>query len=316
MKNHQLRALVAIADAGSVRGAARALGLSPSAITQALKNLEDRVNAPLIVRASSGATLTECGNTLLPHARLIVSQVERAHGALNEMRGEPCGKLSLAITPWIALCFLPEIFIQFRKLMPNVQLEMFEGLMSIAYPRLRDGSVEVFVGQQAPDTVNTEFNFRPLLSCGLTVVARRGHPLAQSRSLADLMDADWLVCLDSDMECRLSKKMFYRNGLPEPRNVHYMHSLMVAASVLQRTDAVSIFPWPLAELCVTRFKFCAFPLREELEDTSIGIVSRLGHPQSAAANCLIDILLETIRDSDNTGSVEAKRVLQSTERLF
>jgi hypothetical protein len=67
---------------------------------------------------------------------------------------------------------------------------------------------------------------------------------------------------------------------------------------------------------VTRFKFCAFPLREELEDTSIGIVSRLGHPQSAAANCLIDILLETIRDSDNTGSVEAKRVLQSTERLF
>ncbi|MGY6129309.1 LysR substrate-binding domain-containing protein (plasmid) [Paraburkholderia strydomiana] len=79
--------------------------------------------------------------------------------------------------------------------MPNVQLEMFEGLMSIANPRLRDGSVELFVGRQAPDIANTEFNFRPLFSCGLAVVARQGHPLAQSRSLADLMDADWLVSL-------------------------------------------------------------------------------------------------------------------------
>lgn len=215
-----------------------------------------------------------------------------------------------------SVMFSSEIFLQFRERMPKVQLEMFEGLMSIAYPRLRDGSVEVFVGPQASDPLNTEFSFRPLFSCGLTVVARRGHPLAQSRSLADLLDADWLVCLDSDMECRLSKKMFYRNGLPEPRNIHFTHSLTVAASVLQRTDAVSIFPWPLAELCVSRFKFCAFPLREELEDTSIGIVSRNGHPQSPAAHCLIDILMETIRHSDKAGSVEAKRVLQSTELLF
>lgn len=316
MKNHQLRALVAIADAGSVRGAARALELSPSAITQALKDLEDDVNAPLIQRTSSGATLTECGNTLLTHARLIVAQVERAHGAMKEMRAEPSGKLAVSITPWIALCFLPEIFIQFRKRMPNVQLEMFEGLMSIANPRLRDGSVELFVGRQAPDIANMEFNFRPLFSCGLAVVARQGHPLAQSRSLADLMDADWLVSLDSDMECRLSKKMFHRNGLSEPRNVHFTHSLTVAASVLQRTDAISIFPWPLAEICVTRYKFCAFPLREELADTSVGIVSRNGNPLSAAANCLVDILLETIRDSDKAGTAEAKRVLQSTELLF
>ncbi|HEX7932868.1 MAG TPA: LysR family transcriptional regulator [Paraburkholderia sp.] len=316
MKNHQLRALVAIADAGSVRGAARVLGLSPSAITQALKDLEDSLNISLMQRTSSGATLTDSGNTLLTHARLIVSQVERAHGALNEMRGQPGGKLSVAITPWIALCFLPEIFVQFRKKMPNVQLEMFEGTLSIANPRLRDGSVEIFIGQEAPDTTTTEFNFRPLFSSGVTVVARQGHPLAQSRSLADLMDADWLVSLDSDMECRFPKKMFYRNGLPEPRNVHFTHSLMMAASVLQRTDAVSIFPWPLAELCVSRYKFCAFPLREELAETSAGIVSRSGHPLSAAANCLIDILLETIRNSDKAGTAEAKRVLQSTELLF
>ncbi|CAB3636028.1 LysR family transcriptional regulator [Paraburkholderia rhynchosiae] len=316
MKNHQLRALVAIADAGSVRGAARTLGLSPSAITQALKDLEECLNAPLIKRASSGATLTEFGNTLLTHARLIVSQVERAHGALNEMRGEPGGKLSVAITPWIALCFLSEVFTQFRKRMPNVQLEIFEGFLSVANPRLRDGSAEVFVGRQAPDISSPEFNFRPLFSSGLTAVARQGHPLAESRSLADLIDADWLVSLDSDMECRLFKKMFYRNGLPEPRNVHFTHSLTVAASVLQRTDAVSIFPWPLAELCVARYKFCAFPVREELADSSIGIVSRSGHPLSAAANCLIEILLETIRNSDKTGTAEARRALQSTELLF
>ena len=51
MKLHQLEALVASADAGSIRGAARALGLSQAAITRALRELEANEQLPLLIRA-------------------------------------------------------------------------------------------------------------------------------------------------------------------------------------------------------------------------------------------------------------------------
>ncbi len=59
MKLHQLRTLIAIAEAGGVRGAARVLKASPAAITKSLRQLEDSVQMSLVVRTSSGVTLTE-----------------------------------------------------------------------------------------------------------------------------------------------------------------------------------------------------------------------------------------------------------------
>lgn len=67
MKTHQLRVLVAIAEVGSVRGAARLLNMSPAAVTQSLQLLEDSLQMQLVLRTPSGVTLTASGQTLLTH---------------------------------------------------------------------------------------------------------------------------------------------------------------------------------------------------------------------------------------------------------
>ena len=72
MKLHHLRTLVAIAEAGGVRGAARALNASPAAITKSLRQLEESVQMSLVTRNSSGVILTDSGQTLLVHARLMI----------------------------------------------------------------------------------------------------------------------------------------------------------------------------------------------------------------------------------------------------
>jgi DNA-binding MarR family transcriptional regulator len=64
MKLHQLRALVAIADTGSIRNAARATDLSPAAITKAIRELEEDLNVTLIIREATGVTLTEAGRAI------------------------------------------------------------------------------------------------------------------------------------------------------------------------------------------------------------------------------------------------------------
>lgn len=315
MKIHQLRALVAIADAGSVRGAARLLNSSPAAVTQSLQYLEETVRMQLVSRTSSGVTLTECGQTLLAHARLIVAQMTRAHQAVDSMRGDPYGRLSIAVTAWVAMTFLPEAVARFRERMPNVQLEIFEGLLAIANPRLRDGSLDIFVGRQTPWMTNCEFNYRPLFSSSLAIVARQDHPRADSRSLGDLLDLDWLVALDPETEGQVPYRMFSRHGLPAPRNIHFLHSLTVALPLIKRMDMVSIFPWPLIELCAARDGLCAIPVREQLDESTVGIITRAGQPSDAAARCFIDCLIDTIRDESWARTPDTLRATHSVEIL-
>ncbi|MEC5404397.1 LysR substrate-binding domain-containing protein [Paraburkholderia sp. MPAMCS5] len=315
MKIHQLRALIAIADAGSVRGAARMLNSSPAAVTQSLQQLEEVTHTQLVLRASTGAVLTDSGKTLLTHARLVAAQMTRAHQAMEAIRGQPRGRLSIAVTAWVALTFLPEAVARFRAKMPTIQLEVFEGLLAIANPRLRDGSLDIYVGSRAPGAMSCDFTYQPLFASSRAVVAGQDHPRAECRSLAELLDADWLVALDPETEGQASLQMFAQYGLPVPRSIHFLHSLTVAVALLKRTDMISIFPWPLVELCAARDGLCAIPLREELEDSTVGIVMRTGEPSDAASRCFIDCLIETIRDESWTRTLDIRRAMQSVEVL-
>jgi DNA-binding transcriptional LysR family regulator len=136
--------------------------------------------------------------------------------------------------------------------MPKIQLEVFEDLLAIANPRLRDGTLDIYVGRQVPGVTGFDFTYQPLFASSHAVVARQNHPRAECRSLEELPDADWLVALDPQTEGQASYQRFARHGLPMPRSVHFVHLLTVAVALLKRTNMVSAFPWPLVELCAAR----------------------------------------------------------------
>ncbi|MHC3434701.1 LysR family transcriptional regulator [Delftia lacustris] len=102
MKLHQMRYLVAVAGCGSVRAASRALGITQSAITQALRELEEGHRLALFERQSSGIVLTPAGRTLLRHAQLITGQMAQAEDEMARLR-DTCAvaRLSVGVTPWV-----------------------------------------------------------------------------------------------------------------------------------------------------------------------------------------------------------------------
>jgi DNA-binding transcriptional LysR family regulator len=119
--------------------------------------------------------------------------------------------------------------------MPKIQLEVFEDLLAIANPRLRDGTLDIYVCRQVPGVTSFDFTYQPLFTSSHAVVARQNHPRAECRSLEELFDADWLVALDPETEAQASSQRFARHGLPMPRSVHFLHSLTVAVALLKRT---------------------------------------------------------------------------------
>ena len=99
MKDHQLKALVQVADSGSIRAAARAMNLSQSALTKALRELEEDIGAELLQRSYKGIGFTPEGNALLIRARLVLATIDKARAEIRQMRGGAGAHVKAAITP-------------------------------------------------------------------------------------------------------------------------------------------------------------------------------------------------------------------------
>jgi LysR family transcriptional regulator, low CO2-responsive transcriptional regulator len=85
----QLNAFVLVARLGSVTSAANALGVSESAVSQALTALRQHLGDPLVSRGPSGMTLTPGGSRLLATASQIVVLGAEAHAAVRAAQGAP-----------------------------------------------------------------------------------------------------------------------------------------------------------------------------------------------------------------------------------
>lgn len=241
--------------------------------------------------------------------------MSRAQDELDARRGRAGGKLSIGVTPWLALSFVPDAVTLFRKRVPGMQLEFYEGLLNIVMPRLRDGSLDFSLGKPGPASLHAEFVQTPIFATESAVVVRKDHPLAHAHSLAELQDCEWLLNWDPGSKDMIADDVFRRHGLPLPQTVHLAHSFIVAMGLIMNTDMVSIFPWPLVETRFARENLRALVLREEVDRTVVSVVARRGVPLPAAAECFLDCLKEAIRSGEASRDPERRRAL-SLARAF
>jgi LysR family transcriptional regulator, regulator of abg operon len=296
MKLHQLQALVASAEAGSIRGAARALGLSQAAVTRALRELEASERLPLLVRAPEGIGFTEYGKALLTHAKLVLNQLEHAQNDLARMRGRVEGRLSVGVTPWITLTFLAETVRLFRERMPDVRLELYESLMAVAQPLLRDGSMDFALGQLQPGAAAQEFASEPVLTYETSVVVRAGHRREHARSIHELLDEDWVLNFAPDGQAALVDYLFTRHGAQiDDRRIVRAQSLAMLQTMLEQADMCSWCPTILSHVQPFGGRMRALTLKETFEPRQLGIVTRRNSTLSSAARCFIDCLIQVIR---------------------
>jgi molybdate transport repressor ModE-like protein len=317
MKLHQLQALVAIADCGSIRAAARRLAVSQTAVAKALRELEAHLQLPLVVRNASGVVLTAYGQSLLLHARQMLGQLERAQLELAHLSGQAEGQLRLGISPWMGMTLLPEVVTLFRQRMPRVRLEIFEGLMAVALPRLRDGSMEFAVGLVSALLPRPEFTSELLFSYQMAVIARHGHPKRDVRSIHELLDQDWIVNYPDAAHDDFMTELFWQHGARiDEQRVHRAHSLQLMLSLLEQTDMFSYCPEPMLTVPTYAERVAKFELAERFATDTIGIVTPRNAQLGAAAQCFVDCLLQVIRRRARSAKPEDTRLFDTLDLLI
>ncbi len=315
MKLHQLQALIASAETGSIRAAARALNVSQAAVTKALRELETHQQLPLFNRTVSGLSFTEYGKVLLTHARLVLKQLELAQAELDHMRGNAQGRLCVGITPWVALTFLPEVVVAFRTRMPHIRLELFEGLMAVAQPLLRDGSMDFAVGQLHPALSSQEFASETLLDYETSVMVREGHPLRHARSIHELLGEPWVLNYAPDGHDGLMQELFWNHGAQiEESRIVRAHSLALLQVLVERADMCAWGPSIVSTAPPFLGRLVSLRLEEQFDTRQLSVVTRRDSALSNPATCFIECLLLVIRSHARSAKKE-DRALFETLRL-
>lgn len=141
----QIRYFIAAANAGQISRAARDLNVSQSAITTAIRQLEDIVGCPLFRRHVRGVSLTHDGTIFLQHAHRIFATVDEAVHAPRSVRTTLAGKLRIAMTYTVAGYYLPPHLERFTRYYPGIELQPVEASRTDIETGLQSGQYDIAV---------------------------------------------------------------------------------------------------------------------------------------------------------------------------
>ncbi|MEU6991266.1 LysR substrate-binding domain-containing protein [Streptomyces sp. NPDC046465] len=185
----QLRAFLAVVDAGGFSAAAAELGMSQSAVSHAVASLEREMAGPLLVRAAPVRT-TALGERILPHARSALSAVRSVAEIAADSEGTMTGSVRLAATPTVCQGLLPGLLRHWRESRPRVTVRVFEGDSAEVEEWLENGTADAAVLIDPPPGPGVR-----LAVDGYRALLPRDHPLADEPvvDIGDLADDDFLI---------------------------------------------------------------------------------------------------------------------------
>ncbi|MDX2593410.1 LysR family transcriptional regulator [Streptomyces sp. WI03-4A] len=192
----KLRILRALRERGTVTGAAEALHMTPSAVSQQLTNLARQLGVSLLEAQGRGVRLTDAARLVLRHADAVFEELERADAALAaHARGE-AGEVRVgAFATAVPALVVPAVR-ALRTAHPGVTVRVRETEAGEAYELLAAGEVDLALslGAEAPSAADPRFTRLPLLSDPLDVALPPDHPLAAAPglTLADLAAEPWI----------------------------------------------------------------------------------------------------------------------------
>ena len=121
---NDLAAFEAVARLRSFTAAAAELGVSPSALSHKMRNLEERLGVRLLARTTRSVAPTDAGEALLARVRPALKQIEEGVDTLSDWRDSPAGTVRLTTFSWIASSLLSRRLPAFLAAYPDITVEV------------------------------------------------------------------------------------------------------------------------------------------------------------------------------------------------
>lgn len=247
--------------------------------------LEQQLGGELFDRIGRNVSLTEAGHALLPHAKLVIQQMQAAEQAVRDLSGAVAGSLKLATSHHIGLHRLPPILSVFSKRYPEVQIDIEFMDSEQAYDLITQGKSELAIVTLAP-TADRSIITTPTWRDPLDVMVARDHHLATLTSceLAHLSRFPAILPGLNTYTGQIVKRLFdqHRLGLQVSMATNYLETIRMMASV---GLGWTVLPRSMCDATLT-----PVPVPGIAIERVLGVIYHRGRRLSRAAEAFLDVL--------------------------
>ncbi|MCW2873494.1 LysR family transcriptional regulator [Actinacidiphila oryziradicis] len=242
----RLRALHAVHTHGSVGAAATALGYTPSAVSQQITKLERETRTTLLERQGRGVALTDAAQLLVATAQQLLSIVEEAEVALEEQRGRPAGRLTVAAFPTAARGLLPGVLARLTAEHPSLDLRLVEEDPHRSVELVARGVVDLAVAHDwdiAPLPAPEGLERAAIGEDPCDVLVPAGHALATRPGIVrdDLLDARW-ICQPPGTVCHDWLLRTLRSSGAEPEVAYHVAEYQTQLALVAAGLGIALVP--------------------------------------------------------------------------
>ncbi len=141
MELRHLDTLLAVAEEGSFTAAADVLATVQSNVSEQVRQLEDDLGAPLLLRGRRGATPTEFGEVVLERARRVRRELDAMRADLSMLQGLQAGHASLGVVGTVSRWLIPALVADLRSIAVGVQLRVNEAASERLFAEVATGEL-------------------------------------------------------------------------------------------------------------------------------------------------------------------------------
>lgn len=178
MKLRQFEHVVAIADHRNFHRAAEAVGVTQSALTQSIRNLEEEQGVALFKRSKRDISPTAFGVAVIQCARQTLAQVANLRRELDLMKNLQSGRLIIGCDAWLSEGLLGPVLTRILGRYPELRLSVRVGSVEDLSAAMLAGSVDLYVGAP-PEARDQRISWHELTLPPLLMVCNPNHPLLE-----------------------------------------------------------------------------------------------------------------------------------------
>jgi DNA-binding transcriptional LysR family regulator len=289
-----LSALRAVANRGTVAGAADALGFTPSAVSQQVKRLERQTGVPLLERVGRGVMLTGHGRYLVEHGSRLLSDMEEVESGLRRQASAVAGRVRLTAFATAMRGLVAPIAGELRTTYPELVVVLTEREPWETIDLVATGQSDLGVVHRWGDVPLAIPDHLVADVVGLDVadvILNRAHPLAMHARLtpADLVDDAWIATPEHTI-CRQWLRRMYVGTGHVPKIAHECMEFESQLALVRAGLGIALIPRlgrsPLDDDVV------AVPAKEPESTREIVVVRRRSMVDSPAIRALVHALAE------------------------
>lgn len=295
MELHRLQHLIAVADHGSLRLGAQALGLSPAALTRSVQGLEASLGIALLDRSTRPARLTEAGRRVVERARHALAAVDLLREDLLPAGHTIEGRVRLGVGPLVAETLLAPVIAEVLRRAPGVAVTARLGYWTDGTDALKLGKSDLFLGDVTEAMADPTLSARAFPSQPIAMICRPGHPLLRLRTIGapDVVRHPLVANTPPPWGVRWLQDLYRRarRPVPEPSGLLRVvcDSTALVTTVVRTSDALGFVAHRLVVKDVSEGRLAIVPYDTSGLRTQAGTVLVAGRPTTRATGLVLEV---------------------------